>query len=259
MCRAAVEHPEGEVARYCPNASCPGRVLEGITHYASRGALDIRGLGQQRVAQLHEADLVHDVGDLYNLTVPGLEQLDGFASRAAQQLVEAIHASKGQPLSRLLFALGIRHVGAEGATLLARTFEHLDALTEASADAIGAIDGIGPTIAEAVVRYFKEPTTLNLIERLRAHGVSFEETAAERDAVLSGQTFVITGTLPTRSRTEIQTLIKQAGGRVTSSVSKNTTALIVGDDPGSKLGRAKKLGVELIDESAVLRRIAGLT
>ena len=255
VCGADVEHPEGEVARYCPNVSCPGRVLEGITHYASRGALDIRGLGEQRVAQLHEAELVNDVADLYGLTTTTLEGLDGFASKAAAQLVEAISASKRQPLSKLLFALGIRHVGGEGARLLARAFRNLDALMEASAEDVGAIDGIGPTIADAVIHFFAEPKNRDLVERLCAQGVSFEESDTEVGGVLSGQTFVITGTLPNLSRSQVEERIKKAGGRITSSVSKNTTALIVGETPGSKLQRAQELGIEQLDEKALLRRI----
>ena len=255
ICRSDVEHPEGEVVRYCPNVSCPGRILESITHYASRGALDIRGLGDQRVAQLHAAKLVNDVGDLYGLTANQLEDLEGFATKAATQLVEAIEASKQQPLSRLVFALGIRHVGAEGARLLASEFGHMDALANATAEEIAAIDGIGPTIADAVAHFFAEPRNRDVIERLRSHCVSFEERPSQLGGALSGQAFVLTGTLPTFSRTRITELIEHAGGRVISSLSKTTTALIVGEAPGSKLERAKGLGIEQLDEAALLRRI----
>ncbi len=259
VCGVQVEHPEGEVAHYCPNASCPGRILEGITHYASRGALDIRGLGEQRVAQLHKAGLVRDVGDLYGLTAEALEALDGFAEKAAEQLVEAVATSRAQPLSRLLFALGIRHVGAEGARVLARTHGDLDTLMAASAEEIGAIDGIGPVIAEAVAHFFEEPKNRKLVERLRSHGVSFHESTTGGGGALSGQTYVITGTLPNLSRTRAVELIEKAGGRVTSSVSKNTTALVVGEAPGSKLDRAKALGVEQLDEAGLLRRVGDVT
>lgn len=255
VCDTPVEHPEGEILYYCTNVRCPSRVWEGLTHYASRSALDIRGLGGQRVHQLIEAGLVRDMADLYDLTAEKLKPLDGFGVKAASQLVAAIEASKTQSLSKLLFALGIRHVGGEGAKLLAGTFGTIDAIMAASEEQIAAIDGIGPTIARAVVAFFENPENRKLIERLRAHGLTLEEPKAETGDALSGQVFVITGTLPNLSRAEAQDRIERAGGRVVSSVSKNTTAVVVGDAPGSKLERAKHLGIELLDEAALLRRI----
>ena len=256
-----MERPEGEVAHYCPNPSCPGRLLEAITHFASRGALDIRGLGDQRVMQLHEAGLIADAGDLYALTPDQLQALEGFGEKAASQLVDAIAASKAQPLSRLLFAIGIRHVGVEGAKSLARSFRTIDALMAAPEDDIAAIDGIGPTIAQAVASFFAEPKNRGLIERFRARGVTLEETETGTATAntLIGQTFVLTGTLPNFSRAEAKALIEQAGGRVSSSLSKNTTALVVGESPGSKAERARSLGVARLDEAGLLRRIAGDT
>ncbi len=256
-CGTPAERPEGEVAYYCPNAACPGRVLEGLTHYASRGSMDIRGLGIQRVQQLNEAGLIDDVAMLYELEPATLERLEGFGTKAAQQLVDAIAASKAQPLSKLLFALGIRHVGGEGARLLAATFGTMDALMDATEEQIAAIDGIGPTIAAATAGFFAEPKNRDLIERLRDHGLTFEESSTETGTVLSGQTFVITGTLPNLSRAEATKLIEEAGGRVTSSVSKNTTAVVVGESAGSKLERAKDLGIDVLDEAGLLRRIGG--
>lgn len=254
-CGTPAERPDGEVAYYCPNAACPGRVLEGLTHYASRGTMDIRGLGIQRVQQLNEAGLIDDVAMLYELEPATLERLEGFGTKAAQQLVDAIDASKAQPLSKLLFALGIRHVGGEGARLLATTFGTMDALMTATEEQIAAIDGIGPTIAAATAAFFAEPKNRDLIERLRDHGLAFEESTTETGTVLSGQTFVITGTLPNLSRAEAAKLIEEAGGRVTSSVSKNTTAVVVGESAGSKLERAKDLGIDVLDEAGLLRRI----
>ena len=230
-------------------------MVEGIIHYASRGALDIRGLGDQRVIQLHELGLVENVGDLYELTTERLEPLDGFATKAAQQLVDAIETSKGQPLSKLLFALGIRHVGAGGAKLLARRFGSLDELMVADEEVVAGIDGIGPTIAEAAVHFFAEPQTRVLIDRLRQHGVTFEEPTAESSASLAGQTYVLSGTLPTLSRSEATRLIEEAGASVKSSVSKNTTALVAGESPGSKLERARQLNVTILDENTLLRRL----
>jgi DNA ligase (NAD+) len=260
-CGTAAERLEGEVALYCPNAACSGRLLEGITHFASRAALDIRGLGDQRVVQLHEAGLLADVGDLYVLTPERLQSLEGFGEKAATQLVDAIAASRAQPLSKLLFAIGIRHVGAEGGKLLAQSFRNIDALMAASEAEIAAIDGIGPTIAQAVASFFAEPKNRELVEQFRQHGVTLEEpeTEAGTEGPLTGQTFVLTGTLPGLSRAEATALIEEAGGRVTSSLSKKTTALVVGESPGSKAEKAQSLGVERLDEKALLRRIAGDT
>ena len=217
--------------------------------------MDIRGLGRQRVQQLNEAGLVDDVADLYQLRAADLENLEGFATRAATQLIDAIEASKTQPLSRLLFALGIDHVGGEGAKLLAGTFGTMDALMAAREEDLASIDGIGDKIGAAVVAFFAEPKNRALIERLRRHGVTFAESAHEVGRALAGQTFVITGTFPNLSRAAAKELIERSGGRVMSSVSKNTTALVVGEAPGGKVERAEALGVEILDEASLLRRI----
>ncbi len=217
--------------------------------------MDIRGLGGQRVQQLNEAGLVDDVADLYELRAADLENLQRFAARAATQLIDAIEASKTQPLSKLLFALGIGHVGGEGAKLLAGTFSTMDALMAAREEDLASIDGIGDKIGAAVVAFFAEPKNRALIERLRRHGVTFAESAPEVGTALAGQTFVITGTLPNLSRAAAKELIERSGGRVVSSVSKSTTALLVGEAPGGKLERAKALGLEILDEAGLLRRI----
>ena len=255
-CGSKVEHPQDEVMTYCPNVSCAARVKEGIVHFASRGAMDIRGLGYERVGALLDAKLIADVPDLYELTTMQLLSLDGFAEKSAQQLVDAIQASKAQSLSVLLFALGIRHVGAQGAKLLARHFGTMKALAKASAEEINEIRGIGPAIAEAVAGFFAEPRNGKLIERLEKLGLTMKEpVAATSGGPLAGQTYVITGTLPTLSRPRAKELIEAAGGHVTDSVSTKTTALVVGTDAGSKAEKAKALGVEQIDEAELLRRI----
>ncbi len=255
-CGSKVEHPQDEVMTYCPNVSCAARVKEGIVHFASRGAMDIRGLGYERVGALLDAKLIADVPDLYELTTMQLLSLDGFAEKSAQQLVDAIQASQRQPLSVLLFALGIRHVGAQGAKLLARHFGTMKALAKASAEEINEIRGIGPAIAEAVAGFFAEPRNGKLIERLEKLGLTMKEpVAATSGGPLAGQTYVITGTLPTLSRPRAKELIEAAGGHVTDSVSTKTTALVVGTDAGSKAEKAKALGVEQIDEAELLRRI----
>jgi len=257
-CGTPTERPEGEVARYCPNATCPGRLFEGIVHFAGRDAMDIRGLGEERVRQLLDAGLIRDVADLYRLDAAQLEALDRFGTQSARLLVDAIEASKSRPLSLVLYGLGIRHVGKEVARLLARHFGTLDALAEASEEAIDAVPGVGHAIADAIVSFFHEPRNRALVQRLAKAGLNFTEPGAggaPAQGVFSGTTWVLTGTLPTLSRSEAAALIEGAGGKVTGSVSKKTTIVLAGDDAGSKLEKAQALGVEVIDEAELLRRL----
>ena len=254
-CGTPATREEGESAIYCPNIACPGRQLEGLVHFTSRGAMDIRGLSYARTQQLVTEGLVRDPADLYALTREQLLQLEGYAAKGADALIAAIEASKSQPLSRLLHALGIRHVGSIAAQLLAQHFGNLDALMSATADDILNVRGIGATIADGVVAYFPDPAGRALVEKLRASGVNFTEPRAViAGGPLSGQTVVITGTLPTLSRARATALIESAGGRVTDSVSKSTSFLVAGEEAGSKLEKAKSLGVETIDEAELLRR-----
>jgi DNA ligase (NAD+) len=254
-CGSAVEHPQDEVMAYCPNVSCPGRVLESIVHFAM--AMDIRGLGYERVRAFLDAGLIEDIAGLYDLAPKQLQGLEGFAAKSARQLTDAIAATKDRPLSTALFALGIRHVGAQGAKLLARHFGTMDALEKASQDEIGAIRGVGPAIAEAVWHFFRERRNDKLLGRLKAAGLTLTEpeTRAAEGAPLAGQTYVVTGTLPTLSRKAATDLITGAGGQVASSVSKQTTALVAGVEAGSKLDRARTLGIPVIDEAELLRRV----
>jgi DNA ligase (NAD+) len=255
-CGTPVEHPEGEAMRYCPNVSCPGRILESIVHFASRDAMDIRGLGYERVRQLLDEKLIENVADLYDITADHLIELERFATQSAEQLISAIAASKERPLSSLLFGLGIRHVGKTVAVLLARRLGSMGALMKAAEGGIGGVQGIGPTIGEAVTGFFAEPRNRLLIERLEKAGLTLTEPrAAGGNGSLEGQTYVITGTLPNLSRSRATELIEEAGGRVAGSISKKTTALVAGDDAGSKLEKAKELGVEVIDEAELLRRV----
>jgi DNA ligase (NAD+) len=259
VCKSKVERDEEEVAIYCPNVACPGRQLEGLVHFASRGAMDIRGLSYARIEQLITAGFIEDVGDLYSVTTEQLLELDGFAEKSAQQLVAAIEASKKQPLSRLLFGLGIRHVGSTAAELLARHFGDLPAISEASVDDILAIRGIGEIIAIAVTSFFADPSAHKLVKKLAAAGVNFTEPKPiVAGGAFKGLTIVITGTLPTLSRTAATELIEAQGGRVTSGVSKSTDFVVVGEDAGSKLEKARALGVETIDEGELRRRL-GMT
>src|SRR5437867_8311992 len=238
---------------YCSNVSCPGRILESIVHFTA--IMDIRGLGYERVRALLDAKLIRDVADLYELTPLQLMALEGFAEKSAQQLVDAIEASKEQPLSTLLFALGLRHVGAQGAKLLARHFGTMKRLAKASADEINQVRGIGPALADAGAGFFAEPKNRELIERLEKLGLSMKEpVTTEGKGPLAGQTYVITGTLPSLSRARAAEVIEAAGGHVTDSVSKNTSALVSGADAGSKLEKAKALGVPVIEEAELFRR-----
>ena len=233
----------------------PARQLEAIVHFASRAAMDIRGLSYERISQLMDAGLVRDVGDLYALTTEKLTSLEGFANKGAQNLAEALKASKAQPLSRLLFGLGIRHVGQTAAQLLARHFRTMQALSAATVEDINALRGIGETIALGVVAYFDDPSAAALVKKLETAKVNMTEPVSESaGAAFQGMTFVVTGTLPTLSRPQATNLIELQGGRVTSGVSKATTAVVVGEDAGSKLDKARTLGIEIIDEAELLRR-----
>ncbi|MGQ0649641.1 MAG: NAD-dependent DNA ligase LigA [Gemmatimonadaceae bacterium] len=255
VCQTTRVRDEDEVAYYCPNVSCPGRRLEGLVHFASRGAMDIRGLSYARIEQLVDAGLVRDASDLYRLSADALIQLERFANRSAEQLVEAIEASKSQPLSRLLFGLGIRHVGAGAAELLARHFGTMDALIAAGESEIASVHGIGEIIAVSVAGYFADEAARSLIERLRVSGLTLSEPKpVSVTGALKGLTVVITGTLASLSRQEAEHLLESAGARVSDSVSKKTSFLVAGEAAGSKLEKAKALGVEVIDEAELLRR-----
>lgn len=256
ICETAVVRDEEEVAIFCPNVACPGRRLEALAHFTSRDAMDIRGLSHQRLEQLIAAGLVSDVADLYSLTTDQVGALERFADRSAEQLVAAIATSKAQPLARLLNALGIRHVGAESAKLLARTFGTMEALTHASVEALEAVHGVGGTMAEAVHAWAHDPAIRDLLAKLARAGVRMDEPqAAVADGPFKGRKVVLTGTLPTLARGDATALIEGAGGKVTSSVSKATDLVVAGEEAGSKLEKATALGIPVIDEAELLRRL----
>ena len=249
VCGTPVEKPADEVMVYCPNTSCPGRIYWGIVHFVSRSAMDIVGLGEKRIEQLLQAGLVTDFADLYDLTEEDLLGLEGFGDVAAANLLASIRASKEQPLSRLLFALGVRHIGTHVAGLIARRYGTMDALLEASEEDIAAIHGIGDTTAAALATFLNEPANRSLIDRLAAAGVNMEEPIErEESQPFSGLTFVITGTLPTLSRKDAKAFVERRGGRVTGSVTGNTDYLVLGEEPGSKADRARELGVPTLSE-----------
>ncbi len=255
-CGEPVERPDDEVMAYCINPACPGRIYEGIVHFASRGAMEIRGLGEERIRQLLDAGLVTDVASLYRVQSAQLVQLERFAEQSAEQLVRALEASKARPLSSLIFGLGIRHVGTTVARALARRFGSMTALMAADEETIAAVPGVGPTIAAAVTAWGRDPRNRNLVSRLAAAGLRMTEPGAiAAGGPLSGTSYVLTGTLPSLSREEASRLIEQAGGRVTGGVSKKTDALVAGADGGAKLVRAQELGIDIIDEAELLRRL----
>lgn len=256
-CGTPVESPEGEVMVYCPNGSCPARIYWGLVHFVSQDAMDIRGLGERTADQLLRTGLVHDYADLYHLSADQLLTLEGFGEISARNLLASIEASRQRPLSNLLFALGIRHVGQHAAQVLARRFVTMDALATAAEEEIAAVHGIGATTAGALAAFLAEPRNRELIARLREAGLRMDEPVEPAESTsLAGKTFVVTGS-HRLSRKEITGLIERHGGRVTGSVSKATDYLVAGESPGSKLDRAKELGVEVIDEDGLLALAAG--
>jgi DNA ligase (NAD+) len=260
-CGEPVASSGDEVALTCDNPACPAQLVRRVEYWVSRNALDIVGLGTRIVEQLIEQNLVHDVADLYALTVEQLIPLEGFAEKKAQNLVQAIQESREQPLNRVLTGLGIPGVGVASAGLLLEHYASLDALAEAPEEEIEAIPGMGPHTAHSIHRWFAADHNRRLIAKLQQAGVrtAGEWAVGERAAAptpLEGKTFVITGTLPTLSRSEAQELIQEHGGRVTGSVSSQTDYLLCGEKPGSKLAKAQELGIPVIDEDALRRMLS---
>ena len=258
-CGQAVEHFEGEVAWYCVNAACPAQLVRNIEHFVSRGAMDITGLGIKIVEQLIETCLVKDVADLFTLKKDQLLELEGFAEKKAENLLGSLEQAKAQSLNRLLAALGIHGVGEVMAGDLSRSFGDLSALSKASAEELQQIEGVGPNIAESIVDWFAQPVNQKVVKKLRAAGVDPEMQKSEvrtQTGLLSGLTFVVTGTLPTLSRDGVKEFIERNGGKVTDSVSKKTSYLVLGENPGSKAEKARALGVKILDEGG-LRKLAG--
>jgi DNA ligase (NAD+) len=253
-CGEPIQIIEGEVAVYCENGSCPAQLVRNLEHFTSRAAMDIEGLGIKIAEQLVEGKLVEDVGDIYRLTKEDLLSLDGFADKKAEKLLSAIETSKSQSLNRLINALGIRGVGETVAADFARQFGSIDALSTAKNTDLEAMEGIGPNIASGVVDWFAQPRNKKLLAKLKKAGTWPREERVERiEQILSGQIFVLTGTLPTLRRGEAKAQIVAAGGKVTGSVSSKTNYLVAGEKAGSKLTKAHDLGVEIIDEIGLLK------
>ncbi len=243
-CDTPTIKPEGAVFTKCPNLDCPGRRWQLLKHFVSRGAMDIDGLGEKQVALLLDAGLVRTAGDFYRLTLEQLVELEGFGEISAQRLVAAIAASRERPFGRVLFALGIEGVGEVTGRNLAQQFRSIDALLQATPEQIAETPGIGPIVAALIAEQLADERMRALIEDLRSLGLRFEEEGpAPGSGHLSGQTFVLTGTLPDLTREQATERILAAGGRVTSSVSKKTDYVVAGESPGSKLEKAERLGV----------------
>ncbi|MYD50189.1 MAG: NAD-dependent DNA ligase LigA [Dehalococcoidia bacterium] len=257
-CVEPVVRAEGEAAHICVNVACPAQLVRLLEHFVSKGAMDIEGLGIKQTTVLLEKGLIRQVADLYTLNKEDLLELERFGETSVANLLSAIEASKERPFSRVLVAVGIQHVGGEVAELLARHFPNIDALMNASQEDLEAVQSIGPKIAEAVVAYFANESNRAVIEKLREVGVTMESEQAEEtvEQVLDGLRFVVTGRLERFSRSEITGRIKDLGGAVSGSVSKKTDYLVAGEDAGSKLADAEKLGVTVITEDGFLDLVA---
>jgi DNA ligase (NAD+) len=250
-CGAEIVRLEGEVAHRCPNASCPSQLRERILHWASRGAMDIDGLGDMLARQLVQKQVVRDLADLYELDAETLSGLERMGKVSAENLVAALERSKSRGLRHVLYGLGIRHVGVSAAGALAEAFGSMEDLLAADPDRLEQIEGIGPTLAESVREFFDAPENRAVATRLAGHGIDMTaQRRAPASGPLAGKTFVVTGTLASLSRSEARQAIEDRGGRVTGSVSKKTDYVVAGEKPGTKLDRARELGVAVLDEEA---------
>ena len=251
VCSSPLVRSEGESDTFCTNLQCPQRRWAAISHFTSRGAMDIEGLGERTISQFLDLGLLADVGDIYSLDYDRIRQIEGYGDVSVAKLRAAVEASKQRPLGNLLVALGIRHLGGTGSQVLARALGHLDRIMAASAEEIAAVEGIGPIIAESVAAFFADEGNRAVIDKLRAAGVNFEGPAApDEPQTLAGMSVVVTGTLERWPREAAEEAIKARGGKAPGSVSKKTTAVVVGDSPGSKRDQAVELGTPILDEAA---------
>ncbi|NJO39517.1 MAG: NAD-dependent DNA ligase LigA [Cyanobacteria bacterium RU_5_0] len=261
-CSQPLFRPAGEAVTRCINSSCPAILRGALEHWASRDAMDINGLGEKWVRQFVDRGLLHTVADLYDLTIEPLMTVERMGKKSAQNLLEAIEQSKSRPWSRVLYGLGIRHVGSINAQVLTEQFPTVEALAEAEVEAIASVYGIGNEIAQSVYQWFRVPANQSLVDRLQTAGVQLvgeaKATKSTCGKSLTGKTFVITGTLPNLSRDEAKVLIQNAGGKVTNSVSSKTNYLVVGDDAGSKLIKAQALKITQLSEAELLGLMASL-
>jgi DNA ligase (NAD+) len=256
VCHTKAVRVEGEVDYRCVNANCPAKLLGTILHFASRGVMNIDGMGEALVNQLLEKGLVKNVADIYYLTKKDLLNLERFADKSADNIIKEIENSKKLPLERVIYGLGIRMVGERTAQFLAEHFGSMEALASASVEELQNVNEVGPRIAESIVEFFSIAANRKLIERLGEAGLAFKGKKKERGTKLAGKTFVLTGTLAKYTRDEAKKMIEDAGGRVSGSVSKKTDYVVAGADAGSKLDKAKELGVAVIDEKE-MEKIGG--
>lgn len=260
-CDSELVRLEGEVALRCINPKCPAQIKEGLIHFVSRNAMNIDGLGEKVIIQLFDANLIKDVADIYRLTYDQLIELERMGDKSVKKLLAAIEASKDNSLERLLFGLGIRHVGAKAARVLAEEYEEMDKLMAASAGELVSINEIGEKMADAIVTYFSQEEFMQLINELKAYGVNMsykgkrKMDAAESDSYFAGKTIVLTGKMEQYGRNEAKELIEALGGNVTGSVSKKTDLVIAGEDAGSKLKKAQDLGIEVWNEQQLLAEL----
>jgi len=256
-CGSETIRVEGEAALRCENIACSAQVQRRIEHFASRTAMDIEGLGEAIIQQLVESGLVRDYGDLYFLKKDDLAALERMGEKSAQNLVKAVDASKARPLDRLIFALGIRHVGSGAASVLAGGFGSLDALRDAREEDLLRFEGVGPVMAESVIQFFRQKSNRDVIEKLRQAGLRLTgEKRKSRAGIFNGKTFVLTGALSRFTREAASELIEKEGGKVVSSVSRNTDYVLVGENPGSKYTKALDLGVAVMDEDTFVNQIS---
>jgi DNA ligase (NAD+) len=256
VCGTKVVRTEGEVDYRCVNANCPAKLLGTILHFASRGVMNIDGMGESLVNQLIERGLVKNVADIYDLSKKDLLGLDRFADKSAQNILDEIGDSKKLPLERVIYGLGIRMVGERTAQFLAEHFGSMEALASAGLEELQNVNEVGPRIAESIVEFFNIPANQQLVKRLAGAGLTFKGKKKERGTKLAGKTFVLTGTLAKFTRDEAKKMIEDAGGKVTGSVSKKTDYVVAGADAGSKLDKAKELGIAVIDEKE-MEKLAG--
>jgi DNA ligase (NAD+) len=249
-CGSPLYREEGEANYYCENAECPAQVRGRLEHFAHRGAMDIDGLGEAAVDQLVNRRLVRTVADLYDLRRhrTALVDLDRWGEKSTNNLLEAIERSKAQPYVRVLFALGIRHVGAGVARVVADAFPSIEGLGKATAEELTAVQTVGPRIAESIVHFFADRHNREIVRRLKDAGLKLAGAPRAAGGALAGKSFVLTGTLPTLTRDEAKKLIETNGGRVSGSVSKQTNYVLVGEEAGSKLAKARALGIRLLSE-----------
>ena len=247
-CKSEVVKVEGEVALRCVNMDCPAQLLRNLIHFVSKGAMDIDGLGETIVKNMVSQNIIKSAHDIYNLKLEDISSMERMGDKSAENLINSIEKSKSRGLDKFIFALGIRHVGQKASKLIAKTFKSIDKLMIASEEDISQIDGIGDIIAKSIVSYFKIPQNIELIENLKNCGINMEFKDNIVDNKLNGKSFVLTGTLQKYTRTEASKLIESLGGTVTSSVSKKTSYVLAGSEPGSKVDKAKKLGVDIISE-----------